>query len=86
VNFNIHGFDNSTAQGVTGFLCRSNWDVVGGACGAGFTSTGIVQVNTSLDHSVWTPDRYNDFGYAFVSIPAKQGSFRSSFRGYFQSN
>jgi hypothetical protein len=90
VNVNIHGFDNSTVAGTPGAIfaatCRSNWDVVGGACAPQFVSSGVVQVNTSLNHSVWTPDRYNDFGYAFVSIPAKQGSFRSSFRGYFQSN
>ncbi|MFM2415716.1 MAG: hypothetical protein RL385_439 [Pseudomonadota bacterium] len=86
VNFNIHGFDNSTVAGIFAATCRSTWDVVGGACAPQFVSSGIVQVNASLSRSAWTSDRYNDFGYAIVSIPAKQGSFRSSFRGYFQSN
>lgn len=88
VSMNVHGYDDSTAANVTTLACRSTWDVVGGACQTGPSSAGLGNFNMSVPTgAVWTAARASDFGYVYVSLPAKQGTaYRSMFRGTYQAN
>jgi hypothetical protein len=85
---NVHGLDNSTAATVRAAACRGNYAVSGGSCSAYLSTdsrgTGHYWL-TIPTTSVWNSTTASDFGYTVVIVPPKQGSFRSTFRGYYQA-
>jgi hypothetical protein len=85
---NVHGLDNSTAAVVRASACRGNYAVSGGSC-ASYLSTDSRGTGhywlTIPTASVWNASTASDFGYTIVVVPRKQGSFRSTFRGYYQA-
>jgi len=86
---NIHGYDDTTVGSVIVAQCRSLAFATGGACGAGVSTSSPGLGNFALSVPVagfWNANTATDFGYVFISVPAKQGSaFRSIVRGVYQA-
>lgn len=82
---NVHGHDNHSAVNVRAAACSGSWAVNGGSCGTFRNSAGISQYALTLPTTVWTSAQSANFGYTIVIVPVKQGSFRSTFRGYYQA-
>lgn len=85
---NVHGQDNSTVGYVEALACRGYFAMTGGTCQPGPATdtrgTGHYWI-TIPTNQVWNANTAGDFGYVYVSVPARQGTYRSTLRGYFQA-
>jgi hypothetical protein len=81
----VWGYDNNDAGEVTTLMCFTTFNMVGGDCNQGpsTTQTGRGNFGIELETGSFWDD--GNFAYIWVSIPAKQNGARSSFRGFQQS-
>jgi hypothetical protein len=84
---NVHGYAGHRAYSMLAMSCNATFFTAGGFCGAQASSnpyTGDVTLSP-YPQAVW-PSHDADFGYLWVLIPRKDGSTRSSFRGYYTAD
>jgi hypothetical protein len=84
----VHGFDASNEEDVTTLVCRSDWEVSGGACAIGPDSEGYGEYALDLPTSaVWNVANEHDFGYFVITLPEQGedvGNY-STLRGTYQA-
>jgi hypothetical protein len=83
---NVHVRDGNGGAPARALLCEGNYATAGGSCSAPSSSGNAFVGNATLSPStanVWTAATRAYFGYIYMAIPARVGTSRSNFRGYY---